>query len=77
MIQTRMKQKIKEILIGYVVENVGETSPKIDPDCINSISDDIFEMIQKARLEQKYLEDLLEQLDSEIAAGRRFLNRDK
>jgi hypothetical protein len=36
-----MKEQIIKILKGYVVDNIGETSPKIDVDSIPAIADEI------------------------------------
>lgn len=37
-----MKEQIIKILESYIVDNIGETSPKIDIDAIPAIADEIF-----------------------------------
>ena len=36
-----MKEQIIKILESYIVDNIGETSPKIDTDAIPTIADEI------------------------------------
>ena len=39
-----MKEQIIKILESYIVDNIGETSPKIDIDTIPSIADEILSL---------------------------------
>lgn len=51
-----MKEEIKKILLSYVVDTIGSNPPRIDPDCIDFISDDIVELLDKSKTAQESMD---------------------
>lgn len=50
-----MKEQIIKILESYIVDNIGETSPKIDVEAIHTIADEILALqLQQTGVMRRY-----------------------